>query len=225
MERAFLFIFNLVSTTRVFWGKVARSMALLQNLDIALLHFIQPHLPLNSAFLLFAVFCAKVLLAFIPLHMLLLWCGAKKREKAELIAVFVTLGVGVCTAFIIGHLYFRTRPFLAGVSHAFIAHRPSASFPSDHAVLFGVYLYFLRAYHYRYAFYVAAICAILTCWARVFVGVHYPSDVVAGLGIGWLIALMCLPLCFKIGEKFSLGVFARKKHRQKRNKKKYKRKK
>jgi undecaprenyl-diphosphatase len=61
------------------------------------------------------------------------------------------------------------------------------SFPSSHAVnnfAFAVIMsYYFR--RYRVVFYVIAVLVALS---RVYVGVHYPSDVIAGAVIGYLVA-------------------------------------
>ena len=63
------------------------------------------------------------------------------------------------------------------------------SFPSSHAANIGAAA-FLLGWRYRRAWFVAALLAFLVGYSRVYLGVHYPFDVVggwtlgAGLGLG-----------------------------------------
>jgi undecaprenyl-diphosphatase len=91
----------------------------------------------------------------------------------------------------------RPRPFLA-VAHAeVLVHRSNDfSFPSDHAVAAGAAtagLWIVARYApgaVRRLAIAASALALLVAFARVYVGVHYPGDVVAGLVVGALVTTL-----------------------------------
>jgi len=84
---------------------------------------------------------------------------------------------------VINHLYDRARPFAHHAHHLLISHGADASFPSDHAsALFAVsFALLLRR---RSTGWIALLIALMVSVARVMVGVHYPTDVAAGILIG-----------------------------------------
>ncbi|WP_435207719.1 phosphatase PAP2 family protein [Micromonospora sp. bgisy143] len=67
------------------------------------------------------------------------------------------------------------------------------SFPSNHATLAGALAVTTLLLSRRLGL-VALPLAVLAAFSRVFVGVHYPHDVAAGLLLGALVALVATPL-------------------------------
>jgi undecaprenyl-diphosphatase len=70
-----------------------------------------------------------------------------------------------------------------------VARSTDYSFPSDHAVMAGAVTAGILLAH-RTLGLVAAALALLMAATRVYVGAHFPLDVVAGLAVGALVALV-----------------------------------
>lgn len=71
-----------------------------------------------------------------------------------------------------------------GLGHQYMAHVPEASFPSDHAtLLFGLALPLLPAAASRLWGVIFLLLALGTAWARVYLGVHFPADMLGGLAV------------------------------------------
>lgn len=96
------------------------------------------------------------------------------------------LSYGLVTPFI-RFFYDRPRPSLALPDAVILITKnlSEPSFPSGHAVFFfalAAAFYFIDRRWFKYFL----ITAFLISLARIFVGVHYPLDVVVGALIGWL---------------------------------------
>lgn len=89
----------------------------------------------------------------------------------------------------IGNLIGEARPYTTH-PHIFLLAQRSAdfSFPSDHAVMAGAVTAGLLL-AWRSVGLVAVAAAALMAFARVYIGAHYPWDVLAGLGVGALVTL------------------------------------
>ncbi len=77
------------------------------------------------------------------------------------------------------------RPFTLGLSHNHLQHGPRAGLPSTHAAVMGSVAGFMAVAapgHPLLA--VLGAIALTTAWARVYVGAHFPTDVMLGLGLG-----------------------------------------
>ena len=122
---------------------------------------------------------------------LLLWYRRRRSEAATLSTV--VLG-GNFLNFCLKHLIQRGRPVFDDP----IFSLPTYSFPSGHAVASTVFygllsIYALAHARQRYAAYIGVAAAVfmvaLVSFSRVYLGLHYLSDVLGGLseGIAWLV--------------------------------------
>ncbi len=114
------------------------------------------------------------------------------RYRAYLTSFLLTFFGAVASVFIMKDLVERVRP--SGLEPAFI--EPGFSFPSGHAAisvaLYGFLAFLLcRLYphHKRWFVALAVILALAIGLSRLYLGVHYPSDVIAGYVLGglWLL--------------------------------------
>lgn len=109
--------------------------------------------------------------------------------------VAVTVAIAFVAEQIIGFLWFRPRPFVAleGVTKLIEKSASEKSFPSGHATAAFAVAFGLMVHNRKWG----GAMAVLAAWvavSRVFVGVHYPSDVVAGAVVGGLAALATRPV-------------------------------
>lgn len=86
-------------------------------------------------------------------------------------------------------LYYRPRPFLEWSFTPLISHSLSGSFPSGHLAFFfplAMFIYFSN----KKLGLVFIISAFFIGWGRIFVGLHYPLDIFAGILIGFFSTLI-----------------------------------
>lgn len=124
------------------------------------------------------------------------WWSARRRTDGRS-AVATSLLTGVATivavglnAQVISPLIGRVRPCNA-LAHmtTLLPCNPDYSMPSDHAIIGGAFAAGLWIIDRRLGI-VATLLSLLLAFSRVYVGVHYPSDVLVGLIAGALITSM-----------------------------------
>ena len=163
----------------------------LQSIDEAVLRFIALHLrvpALNGAMSVFThLGDAGAIFLFITAVML---CVRRWRRAGG--TTLTALGLGlIVTNLTIKPLISRPRPWVAMEGfQALIAESDPNSFPSGHtcaAFAFAVALSFELPRKWQKA--AVLLAAALMGYSRLYVGVHFPSDVLAGAAIGSLCGL------------------------------------
>lgn len=106
------------------------------------------------------------------------------------VAAVLSAGVALAVGKAISELVDRARPFVvdSGGVHLFSGHAADASFPSDHATASFAIATAIFLRHRRWGI-VALVAAAVLSVGRVALGVHYPSDVLAGAALGAAAAL------------------------------------
>jgi undecaprenyl-diphosphatase len=131
-----------------------------------------------------------VIVALVALTFLIPW--RERRLERRIGAVMATAAGGVALLLVqpISGAVERARPFVDH-PHAklLISHARDPGFPSDHAT--GAFAMAAGLWFYdRTIGAVALVLAAIVAFARVYVGVHYPADVVAGALIGIAVAMI-----------------------------------
>ncbi|WP_295982430.1 phosphatase PAP2 family protein [uncultured Variovorax sp.] len=112
-----------------------------------------------------------------------------RDERAYLCIVAAFSGLASMASHAIAQALNAPRPFVLGLAPAYIEHAGRGSLPSTHAtVMFMVALAFLLRPGLRRLAVPLLALATLTGWARIYVGVHFPVDICAGLVLGGAIA-------------------------------------
>jgi undecaprenyl-diphosphatase len=180
----------------------------LYSIDVALYHFLNSTLasPAGDVFWPYVTdydkqWFVRVILGGVAL--LLLTKGGKRGRTAALLLIPLIVITDQLSSTLIKSLVGRVRPchaFDASQMHLLVG-CGGLSFPSSHAVNnFGVATMFSRFYpKARWGLYAFASLIALS---RVFVGVHYPSDVIGGAIIGTCVALLLFWAWSSLAKRF-----------------------
>ena len=110
--------------------------------------------------------------------------------RAQAWRVLLSMALAALTAALLKRGISAARPFALGLGTQWLPHAASAGFPSAHAtaaLAFGVSALWLPArWPVRGALLAAALAV---AWSRIALGLHFPSDVLAGSALGALCAL------------------------------------
>jgi undecaprenyl-diphosphatase len=119
------------------------------------------------------------------------WARGRERDRQGALTALVAAGGALLVNQGLAHLWDRDRPFAdhPRAVHLLIAHGADGSFPSDHAAAAFAIATVLFVLHRRLGI-VALLAAALMSVARVYVGVHYPGDVLAGALVGIAVAAL-----------------------------------
>ncbi len=138
---------------------------------------------LNASELLFA---ATLVVLFALAH------GERWREwRRAAFAAGLSAGLALAAGAVISHIVDRPRPFVAdpGQLHLFVSHSADGSFPSDHATASFAIAVAIVLRKRSWGIVALAAATVLSV-GRVAVGVHYPTDVLAGAALGAAAALV-----------------------------------
>lgn len=158
------------------------------NPDIFFFRFINIHepIPFLDSFLVFMT--NKAYLFYLLFAIITIF---KDKSKA-LIPLSLLIAVWLfadSTGNLLKHIFERPRPFyVIEDARLLVGKGSSFSFPSNHAATYTAGATVL-SYFFRYLRIPSFIVAFIVCISRVYVGVHYPSDVIGGAVLGILIAL------------------------------------
>ncbi len=138
------------------------------------------------------IFLANQALPLYAIFFVVAWFVLAKDDRSHRHGLLLAGLSGILALLInalIAQIWFRPRPFVAfskGTFTQLVPHSMDASFPSDHASgSFG----FATASWGRLPRWISipfTVLAVLVLFARVYVGVHYPTDVLAGFFVGFL---------------------------------------
>ncbi|MEK9134777.1 MAG: phosphatase PAP2 family protein [Patescibacteria group bacterium] len=160
-------------------------------MDLAVFNFLNSFAgrweSLDAVAIFFAKYSGYVLLLI--LAFIFLRNTKKSWRVIAQVAVASLLARGIITE-VIRWIWPRLRPFVENNVNLLLSHEANASFPSGHAAFYFALTTIVYFYNKKIGILFFAVSFLMGI-ARVFVGVHWPSDILAGAFIGiissWLI--------------------------------------
>lgn len=161
----------------------------MSNFELEILDFIRNNLsnPFLDSVMIFITHLGSGGFIWIMTAIIML-INAKSHKTGAKVAVALILSLIVCNG-ILKPLTARVRPYDAANVSLLIAKPMGASFPSGHASSsFAAALALLK--NRSKAGVAAMVLAVLIAFSRLYLYVHYPSDVLCGAALGTALAFM-----------------------------------
>ena len=141
-----------------------------------------------------AMLIADYVIYLIPLLLAGMWLWGSEAQRSLAIRACLVAMLGVGANQLIGLVWQHPRPFMIGLGHTFLPHAPDSSFPSDHATVFaGVALTLLMG-GARWLGSVTLLAGVAVAWTRVFLGVHFPLDMLGAAAVVCVSYVLIAPL-------------------------------
>ena len=150
-------------------------------------------LALAKFFGVYAVFAVPMLLATG-------WLRGDEASRKIWLQAAVSMVTGLLINQFISLVWPHPRPFMLGLGHNLIAHAANSSFPSDHLTgLWAFAFSFLLQRSKRMTAVALILLGLPMAWARIYLGVHFPLDMVGAALIAVFSAWLAL-----VGAQFYL---------------------
>lgn len=156
----------------------------LHEVNIALFSLINAGPALQGLPLAAARIAAVWVIFIIPVTLLFLWLKGSIGYRLAAVEALAATVIGLTLNHFLGSFFYHARPFVQGIGHTYLEHAASSSFPSNHGtIMFTVActLAFNKSEAIRKIGFVLVMPAVIVAWARVFVGVHWPLDMVGAV--------------------------------------------
>jgi undecaprenyl-diphosphatase len=130
---------------------------------------------------------ASRLIYAIPFILLALWIWGSPDKRAGLASTAIAAVLALGANQLAGLLWYESRPFMIGLGQTLISHAPENSFPSDHTTLFLTVGFGLIATRAASTWgKLVSVSGALVAWARIYLGLHFPVDMLASTLIACL---------------------------------------
>lgn len=106
------------------------------------------------------------------------WLLLRQRDRLGAVRVVAAGGVAILIEALVSALASHPRPFAAGFGPAWVGHAANNSMPSTHVTFALIMAIALAMRRLRWASAAVMVLAAMLAWARVYVGIHWPADMV-----------------------------------------------
>ncbi|SNC58862.1 undecaprenyl-diphosphatase [Sodalis endosymbiont of Henestaris halophilus] len=168
-------------------------MPAVDQLNVYLFKLINAPAGISVGMLRIGTFFASAAVALFPLVLLFNWFWCGESQKKSVLYALVSMIFAMKINIFIGIVCQHPRPFMIPIGQHFLDHAANNSFPSNHMSLSCAISFSLIACGtLRQQGLVLFAVSMLVAWARVYMGVHFPLDIAASLGVALVSAILSL---------------------------------
>ena len=183
---------------------------MLENLNNSLFYLINATPDSAQWMISLAIFIAKDLISIVPLLAVVLWLWGPPDQvmlqRQLVIKMAIALIVGLTISWLMGHLFPHDRPFVNHIGYNFLHHAADDSFPSDHGTVIFTFALAFLFWHRLWTGALLMGVAVAIAWSRVYLGVHWPLDMLGGLLAGLIGCLSAQMIWQRFGTPLYLGL-------------------
>ena len=172
----------------------------MESINLKIFNLINASSSTNELTINVAIILANSVIYFVPVFLVLSWLfGDNDKKEIALKSVSVAL-ISLAVAQMIVAIYPHPRPFMIGIGRTLIEHAPDPSFPSDHMTLFSsIAITYLIGRYYKLGLAIL-FAGFAVGWSRVYLGVHFPFDMVGAIIISLCVATAIQPIWKMLGK-------------------------
>jgi len=181
----------------------------LDQLNLSLFHVLNVPDQASIWIINYASLIAHDLVYLFLLNFAIAWFRGSYEVKTGIIKAFIFTAITLLMSEVLSAVLNTPRPFVMDVGRTLIEHAPTGSFPSNHMSIFSGIAF---AYYFspqRDLGRILIWTAWLVAWSRVYVGVHFPIDMLGAFLMAIIVNLAGLPLWWKYENQiinFILGI-------------------
>lgn len=173
----------------------------LDQLNLSLFHLLNVPDQASIWMINYASLIAHDLVYLFLLIFAIAWFRGSYEVKTGIIKAFIFTAITLLMSEVLSTVLNTPRPFVMDVGRTLLEHAPTGSFPSNHMSIFSGIAF---AYYFspqRDLGRILIWTAWLVAWSRVYVGVHFPIDMLGAFLMAITVNLAGLPLWLKYQDK------------------------
>lgn len=141
-----------------------------------------------------AIFFARYLILIVPTLIVSLWLWGERHQlqtlRQMLIRIALALVISLLCSWIIGTLFPHERPFTSKVGYQFLSHAADNSYPSDHGIVIFTFAFGFLLWHRFWSGLALVIIGVAIAWSRIYLGIHWPLDMLGAAILGFISCLI-----------------------------------
>lgn len=138
---------------------------------------------------------AEWVIYLVPLGLAVAWLRGDLARRTELLQMLLVVLLALLAATIVAHTWPLPRPFALHLGTQYLAHANDPGLPSEHVTVFWSLALAALATR-RFAVWAFPLLAVglLVGLSRVYLGVHFPYDILAALPVAFIAAIIGVAL-------------------------------